>query len=152
MKTIQPYLSKHRFLEGLKKEYLELLVGCASNVRFEAGEFLLREGKEANTFYLIREGLVSLEMFIPGKGPVTIRNVGKGEVLGWSWLIPPYHWHFDGRALDTTIAIALDGKCLRGKCENDHHLGFELLKRFVHGMEESLQATRFQLLDVYKSP
>jgi CRP-like cAMP-binding protein len=72
-----------------------------------------------------------------------------GEVLGWSWLIPPYHWKFDARAIEQTRALALDGKCLRTKCEEDHDLGYELLKRFAQIMEERLQATRLQLLDVY---
>lgn len=152
MHTLEPYLASHPFLKDLKKEYLELLVGCASNVRFEPGDYVFREGKEANHFYLIRQGNVSLELFVPGKGAITIRTVDEGDVLGWSWLVPPYHWHFDARALDTTLAIALDGKCLRTKCEHDHDLGYELLKRFVQVIEESLQATRFQLLDIYKQP
>jgi hypothetical protein len=75
--------------------------------------------------------------------------LGEGEILGWSWLIPPYNWHFDARAVELTRAIALDGKCLRNKCEQDHDLGYELLKRFAHIMEQRLQATRLQLLDVY---
>ena len=78
-----------------------------------------------------------------------IDTVEEGDVLGWSWLIPPYHWHFDARAIDLTRAIALDGKCLRTKCEEDHNLGYELLKRFSHIIEQRLQATRIRLLDVY---
>ena len=93
-----------------------------------------------------------VETFIPQKGPLGIRTRESGEVLGWSWLIPPYHWHFDVRAVELTRAIALDAKCLRGKCEEDLKLGYELLKRFAHVMEERLQATRLQLLDVYGAP
>ena len=152
MHTLEPYLESHPFLKGLKREYLELLVGCASNVRFDPGEYVFREGTEANNFFLIRQGNVSLELFVPGKGAITIRTVDEGDVLGWSWLIPPYLWHFDARALDITRAIALDGKCLRTKCEQDHDLAYELLQRFVKVIEESLQATRFQLLDIYKQP
>jgi CRP-like cAMP-binding protein len=70
-------------------------------------------------------------------------------VLGWSWLFPPYRWHFDARALELTRAIALDGKCLREKCEEDHDLGYELVKRVAQIIMERLQATRLQLLDVY---
>jgi CRP/FNR family cyclic AMP-dependent transcriptional regulator len=149
MRTLESYLEGHPFLQGLESKYIKLIVGCASNVRFKAGEFIFREGEEANQFFLVRKGSVALELFAPGRGPLTIQTLGEGEVLGWSWLIPPYHWHFDARAVELTTAIALDGKCLRTKCEEDRTLGYELLKRFAHIIEQSLQATRLQLLDVY---
>jgi CRP-like cAMP-binding protein len=118
-------------------------------VRFNAGEFLLEEGKEANTFYLIREGKVSLEVVIPGRGAVTFETLGGGEMLGWSWLIPPYRWRFDARAVHMTRAIAFDGKCLRAKCEDDHEMGYDLVKRVSASLGERLDATRFRLLDMY---
>lgn len=149
MKTLEPYIAEHPFLKNLEPQHLKILVGCASNVRFDAGQFILREGEEANNFYIIRHGKVSLEIFTPDRGPITIQTIGDGEVLGWSWLIPPYHWHYDARALELTRAIALDGKCLRMKCEQDHDLGYELLKRFAHIITQRLEATRIQLLDVY---
>lgn len=149
MHTLEPYLAGHPFLQGLEPNYIKLIVGCASNIRFNPGEFVFREGEEANQFYLIRHGAVALEIFAPGRGPITIQTLGEGEILGWSWLIPPYNWHFDARAVELTRAIALDGKCLRQKCEEDHNLGYELLKRFAHIMERSLEGTRLQLLDIY---
>lgn len=149
MQTLGPLLAEHPFLKGLDPRHLQVIVGCASNVRFDAGQFIFREGEEANQFYIIRHGKVSLEVFAPGRGSITIQTVGEGEVLGWSWLFPPYHWHFDARALELTRAIAFDGKCLRTKCEEDHDLGYELVKRFAHILVERLQATRLQLLDVY---
>ena len=85
----------------------------------------------------------------PQRGAIAIDTVGEGDVLGWSWLIPPYHWHFDARAVEPTRAIALDGRCLRGKCDADHELGYELMKRFAQVIEQRLEATRWQLLDVY---
>ena len=149
METLERILSEHPFLKGLDKSYIELIVGCASNVRFNAGEFIFREGEEANKFYFIRHGRVALEIFVPERGAITIQTLGEGDVLGWSWLFPPYRWHFDARALELTRAIALDGKCLREKCEENHDLGYELMKRFAHVIEERLQATRIQLLDIY---
>ena len=149
METLEPILSEHPFFRHLAPEYLHVLVGCASNVRFESGQQLFREGEEANEFYLIRHGIVSLEVVVPGRGSITIQTLGAGEILGWSWLVPPYQWRFDARAVELVRAIALDGKCLRTKCEDDPRLGFELLKRFAHVMAERLQATRIQLLDVY---
>jgi CRP-like cAMP-binding protein len=149
MHTLEPILAEHPFLKGLKPEHLELLVGCASNVRFEAGAFVFRQGEEANHFFILRDGKVAVELFAPQKGAVAIDTYGEGEVLGWSWLIPPYHWRFDARAIEPTRAISLDARCMRDKCENDHDLGYELMKRFARIIEQRLDATRWQLLDVY---
>ncbi len=149
MKTLNGILATHPFFSGLEPAYLELAVGCASNVRFNAGDLIFKEGDQADNFYLIRQGQVALELFVPGRGPITIQTVGEGEILGWSWLIPPYHWRFDARATKTTLAIVLDGKCLRAKCEEDHELGYELVKRIVSILGQRLDATRLQLMDLY---
>lgn len=151
METLQGILANHPFARGLNDRHLELLVGCASNIRFEADQLVFREGEEANQFYLIREGKVAVELFASERGPINILTVGDGEVLGWSWLVPPYRWRFDAHTIESTRAIALDGKCLREKSERDHDLGYELLKRIAHTIEERLQATRLQLLNVYEA-
>jgi CRP/FNR family cyclic AMP-dependent transcriptional regulator len=149
MRTLESYLAEHAFLEGLEARHRKLIVGCASNVRFDAGKYIFREGEEADRFYLIRDGKVALEIFAPGRGPITVQTLQEGEILGWAWLVPPFQWHFDARAVELTRAIALDGKCLRGKCDEDHQLGYEILKRFSHVMQENLKATRLQVMDVY---
>lgn len=149
MQTLEPILAAHPFFQNLDPRHLRLIVSCASNVRFEAGQFIFREGEAANHFYLLRHGTVQLEIFVPERGPLVIQTLGEGEVLGWSWLFPPYRWHFDARAVTLVRAIALDGQCLRTKCEEDHDLGYELVKRFAHVIMQRLQATRLQLLDVY---
>jgi CRP-like cAMP-binding protein len=149
--SLERILGEHPFFKGLKKAYLQLFVDCASNVRFNAGETIFREGEDADKFYLIRAGKVALETSAPQKGSAIIQTLGEGEVLGWSWLVPPYRWRFEARAVDAVRAIALDGKCLRGNSEEDHDLGYELMKRAAQIMERRLQATRLQLLDVYGS-
>jgi len=149
MENLEHILGEHPFFRGLKQEHLHLLVGCASNVRFDAGQYILREGAEANQFFLIRFGKVSLEMVTPNKGPMIIETLGEGDIVGWSWLVPPYTWHFDARALDLTRLIALDGKCLRRKIEQDHDLGYEVLRRFADLMVKRFEATRLQFMDVY---
>ena len=151
METLEPILAKHPFLKGLEPEHLKILVGCASNVRFNAGQFLFHEGEAANEFYMIRQGKVAIQIQGAERGPITVQTIGEGEVLGWSWLVPPYSWRFDAQALELTRAIALDGKCLRTKSEEDHDLGYQLLKRFAGIIVERLEATRLQLLDVYKA-
>ena len=150
--TLGPILKEHTFFQGLKPDYIELLVECASNVRFEVGELIFRQGQEANRFYLIRHGKVVVEINAPGWQSIAIKTMTDNEVLGWSWLFPPYQWHFDARALSLTRAIALDARCLRSKCDRDPELGYELMKRFSFIMLETLQATRLQLLDLYGLP
>ncbi|HLK58122.1 MAG TPA: cyclic nucleotide-binding domain-containing protein [Chthonomonadaceae bacterium] len=152
MENLERYLAEHPFFRDLPPRYLPLIVGCASNVYFDPGEFLFREGQEANAFYLIRHGQVALEINSPSRGPIIIQMLNEGEVAGFSWLIPPYLWRFDARATGLVRATALDGRCLRAKCEADHDLGYELLKRFSTILEERLQSTRLQLLDVYSNP
>jgi len=151
METLEPILAQHPFLKELEPRHLKILIGCASNVRFNAGQILFHEGEEANQFYMIRQGKVAIEILAPELGPITVQTVGEGDVLGWSWLIPPYRWRFGARAVELTRAITLDGKCLRQKSEEDHDLGYELLKRFSGIIVERLEATRLQLLDIYKA-
>lgn len=150
METLRPILADHPFLQGLENEHLDLITGCASNIRFDAESMMFQEGDEAKQFYVIRSGKVGIEMHVPGRGIVTVQTLGEGEILGWSWLLPPYRWLFSARALELTRVIALDGVCLRNKCETDHNLGYELLKRFSFLLEDRIQAMRMQLLDVYR--
>jgi CRP/FNR family transcriptional regulator, cyclic AMP receptor protein len=149
METLERIIAEHPFFSGLQTAYTELLVGCASNVRFDAGVYILKEGQEANQFFLIRHGRVAVEIFAPQRKPSIIETLGEGEILGWSWLLPPYHWRFHARAVEPTRAIALDGRCLRTKCEENHDLGYELLKRFAKIIERRLEAVQLQLVDVY---
>ena len=149
MENLEKILEGHSFLAGMDPKHVEFITGCASNVSFKAGEFIIREGEDANAFYLIRHGKVMIETFVPQKGPVLIRTRDAGEVLGWSWLVPPYKWHFDARALEVTRAIALDAECLRKKCDEDHDFGYEIMKRFTAIIAERLEATRLQLMDIY---
>jgi CRP-like cAMP-binding protein len=149
METLERIIAEHPFFQGLSERYVHLLVGCATNVRFHPGEPVFLEGGDANHFYLLREGKVALEVHTGVDQPIVIQTMGAGDVLGWSWLIPPHKWRFDARAVEDTRAFALDGACLRKKCEEDHDLGYELLKRFSAMMSQRLQATRRELLDVY---
>ena len=149
MQTLEPLLADHPFFRGLTQSDIQLLTGCAKNVRFEPGQTIYREGEDADQFYLIRDGKVAIEIFIPERGSAPILTLGTGDTLGWAWLIPPYKWRFDARAIEMTRAFALDGKCLRGKCDDDPRLGYELLKRIAGDIVELLDVTRLQLLDVY---
>ena len=146
--SIEQLLAEQPYFKGLSPSQLAAVTGCAKNVRFEAGEHLLRQGDDANEFFVIRQGKVALEASAPA-GPITIQTLGDGDVVGWSWLVQPHVWRLGAVARELTRAIALDGACLRRKCEEDHDLGFELLKRFSFLISERLEATRLQLLDFY---
>jgi CRP-like cAMP-binding protein len=148
VETLEPLLAEHPFFRDLTPGDIQLFAGCAKNARFEAGQMIFREGEDADQFYLIRHGKVAIEIFTP-RGPALIQTVGAGDALGWSWLIPPYKWRFDARSIEMTRAFALDGKCLRGKCDEDPRLGYELLKQVGAVIAERLHATRLQMLDVY---
>jgi CRP-like cAMP-binding protein len=142
-------LREHPLFEGLGSEYLELLAGCGHNVVYHAGEAIARQGNAADSFYLIRHGHVAVQISVPGRGPVTIETLGEGDVVGWSWLLPPYEWHFDVEAVELTRGVAFDVRCVRDKFESDPRLGFELLRRFAAIIVDRLQATRLRLLDFY---
>jgi CRP/FNR family cyclic AMP-dependent transcriptional regulator len=149
MRGIDSMLAEVPLLAGLEPDSLELLAGCASNARFEEGDILFRQGDEADVFFVLRHGSVALELFAAPRGGMTIETISSGEVIGWSWLFPPHRWQFDARALSQVRATAFDGACLRGKCEEDPALGYDLMKRFAQVMLERLQWTRLRLLDVY---
>jgi CRP/FNR family transcriptional regulator, cyclic AMP receptor protein len=146
---LEPLLRDHKFFAGLPAEYLALLVGCASEAVFPEGALLFREGKPADTFFLLREGRVALEIAAPGHGALLVQTLGEGDVAGFSWLVEPHQWEFDGRAVAEVRAVRMNGTFLRAKCAEDPRLGYELMRRFAHLATVRLQATRLQLLDVY---
>ncbi|MEO8285240.1 MAG: cyclic nucleotide-binding domain-containing protein [Chloroflexota bacterium] len=149
MDGYETLLAEQRFLRGMEKEHLEAMANCAAYVRFKKGEFLFHEGESARRFYIISSGQVALETFASGRGELIIGTLEDGDVLGWSWLFEPYRWHFDALAQTDITAVAFDALCLRGKCDADHDLGYELVKRFSRLIMERLQATRLALIDVY---
>ena len=148
-RPLEDILADVPVFEGLGDEARALLAGCARNVHFDAHERIFRDGADADVFYVIRQGSVAIESFVPTRGAVTIETIEAGDVLGWSWLFPPYRWHFDARALSIVRATVFDALCLRQKCESDAELGYALMGRFAQVLIERLQWTRFRLLDVY---
>ena len=149
MEGLERILSEHPFFATFPKEHRELLAGCAKNHRFNTGQFLFHEGDAANEFFLIRHGKIALEIVVPGREPIVFETLHDGDIVGASWLVPPYRWMFDARAVGLTRAIGMDAACLRGKCEADHHLGYQMMKRFLPILVGRLHATRLQILDVY---
>jgi CRP-like cAMP-binding protein len=149
MEGLERILREQKLFDGLSADATALLAGCARNHRFEAGQLLFREGEPANEFFLVRHGRVALDIAAPGRQPIVLATLGEGDIVGASWLVPPYRWTFEARALELTRALGIDAACLRGKCEADHDLGYEMMKRFVPVLVQQLQATQLQVLDVY---
>jgi CRP/FNR family transcriptional regulator, cyclic AMP receptor protein len=147
-----PYLTEHPFFDGLRAADVAWLAKLARSVMLEVGDYLYHEGDESKEFYLLQEGLIRLEVHTPGLGYLTIQTLGAGEVLGWSVLMPDTRKTFDARAFQAARLLAFDASLVRQRCEQDHHLGYELSKRFSRVIGERLQATRLRLLDLYGQP
>ena len=147
--TLDHFLIDHPFFAGLPEDDVAFIAGCGRNMVFSPHDVIGRTGEPADRFYVLRAGHVSIELLVPGRPPLTIQTLGEGDIFGWSWLIPPYVWKFDAHAIEKTRAIALEGKCLRAKCESDPRLGYELMRRFTEVMTQRLTATRLQLMDIY---
>ena len=144
--SLELRVESHPFLVGLPSDHIRLLADCAMARRFDAGEYLFRQGESANRFYLIEEGMVVLEALNNAGTCVVIEKAGAGKLVGWSWLFPPYVWHFDARATEPTSALFFYGTILREYCAKDPSLGFELFKRMSQVMIERLQYARARLL------
>ncbi|WP_036502930.1 Crp/Fnr family transcriptional regulator [Nitrosococcus oceani] len=141
-------LAEAPFFDGMEDKYLDLLAGCGKVVYFNEGDFLLKEGEEANDFFLLRKGEAAIESHMPGN-VLTVAKTGTGGITGYSWLFPPYRNQFDSRAVTDIEAVRLDGKCLRGKAEEDHELGYQFMKRLAALMLQRMQAARRQMLNIY---
>ena len=145
-------LEEHPFFREMSVAARRLIAGCASHVVFRDGDRIYREGDPADKFFLVRHGSIAVEVALPGRKPLVIETLDDGEVLGWSWLVPPYRIRFDARAVGLVRVLSIDGRCLRTKCEEDHELGYEFYRRFLSVIVARLEAARLQMLDMYGHP
>ncbi|MBI5622502.1 MAG: cyclic nucleotide-binding domain-containing protein [Elusimicrobia bacterium] len=148
--TLKPILKKQNLLHDLPEAHLDLLAGCAANARFERGDYMFRIDEPAEEFYLIRQGRVALELPRTRKETAVVQTVDENSLLGWSWLVAPYRWHFSARVMEPVLALRFDGKCLRAKAEKDHELGYELYRRFLGVVAERLNETLPQVVGLYR--
>jgi CRP-like cAMP-binding protein len=144
-KGILGTFANHAFLRGLGDRHLMTLASAARPFNVGPGTLLAREGETAKALYLIQAGQVAVEMHRPDRSVVRVQTVGPGEVVGWSWIVPPHRWQFDCRAVDSVQGLALDGEWLREQCEKDYQLGFHLLQHLVAVIASRLAATRRQV-------
>ncbi|MET7426332.1 cyclic nucleotide-binding domain-containing protein [Dactylosporangium sp. NPDC005555] len=152
MITAHDLLVAHPFLAGVPDHFLNRMGHYSHRVTVHPGTRLFSENGRAERFWLIRDGLVSLDTHLPGRGTVVVETIGPGQVLGWSWMFPPYRWHFGATADTSVLAISFDGAGIRAMCAAEPELGYELTRRFVEVVVERMQATRMRMLDLYRPP
>ncbi len=146
MNAIAQKITRHPFFRNMKPEHLNVLTERVQERKFEKGEILFREGEPANQFYLIESGRVALEFDVPQDGVMHVQDIEAGDVLGWSWLFPPYSWHCQARAEEPTTAIVLGGAHLLVSAEENRDFGFELMKRIARVVIHRLETTRKHIL------
>lgn len=140
-------IENHPFLHGMAPTHVDLIVQGAKQADYGANDLLILEGEPANQFFLIESGLVALETGGRGKGAASIQMVGAGEPLGWSWLFPPFTWHFRARAVQPTRAVILDGGHLLVLCEENHDLGYDVMRRIAQIVISRMEATRKKFVE-----
>jgi len=152
MLPVHEIVAGHPFLSDLPDRIQKLLIAHASRTQFRPNEVIFHEGEEANCFYLIGSGSVAIEAFVPAHGRILLQTLHEGNVLGWSWLFPPYRWHFDGRAIDQTLAVVIHVEDLRQMLASDPELNCELVRRFAGVIVQRLKAARLRFAELYDSP
>ena len=136
----------HPFLNGMDPRNVQTFLHGAKEVQFQAGEIILHEGEPATRFYLIESGQVALESTSAGCGMIHLEMLGAGDALGWSWLFPPFVWHFQARAIESTHALCCDGAHLVVQAEEHPAFGYDLMKRISQILIHRLQTTRNRLV------
>ena len=144
MRNMETLLSRHPFLEGFTRDRISTLAPLASEQRHHLNELILRRGGEANACYLLYDGRVAVELNDPRAGHLVVQTLER-TALGWSWLVPPYEWEFDVRALGPVRVIALDAEGLRRICEEDSEWGYLITKRMVSVLGQRLTAAMRQI-------
>ena len=149
---MQALLGETPFFRDFPAAMLGRIAQYARSESFKPGQYLIHDGEAANNFFLIRYGTVAIELAAPPTGRITLQTVGEGELLGWSWLNPPYRWSFDGVAVTLVRTVCIDAQKLRADFEKDHELGYHLFQRMISVMAGRLTAARLQMLDLYGLP
>jgi CRP/FNR family transcriptional regulator, cyclic AMP receptor protein len=142
-------LAAHPFFADLPDEVVAAVAPLVTRLDADAGQVLGREGDPAGAFYALTAGVVALEVHSPQRRPAVLETLHAGDVVGWSWLVPPYRWHFDAVAQDAVGALVIDGARLRARMDADPALGYALTARFIPVIVDRLQSTRLRLLDLY---
>jgi CRP/FNR family cyclic AMP-dependent transcriptional regulator len=151
LQSLARSLKKQQLIQELSDEHIAFLSGCTKNVRYQEGDYLFREGAEADWLYMVRKGKISLEVYDAQRGTIVLETLHAGELIGWATIFPPYRWHADARAVKDTLVFAVDGACLRQKLEHDHDFGYAFTRMMLREVHRRLERSRLQILDVYRA-
>ncbi len=147
-KTIPELLRENEFFSELPDDDIEFIAGCAQIAHFAKGKFVMLAGEPCTHFYLVRTGRAVVEVETANRARV-IHSPGPGDLIGWSWVLPPATWRYDVRVIEDISAIAFDAECVRRKCEEDTEFGYHIYRRILELVIERLMATRIQMLDMF---
>ncbi|HNQ88065.1 MAG TPA: cyclic nucleotide-binding domain-containing protein [Verrucomicrobiota bacterium] len=145
MSDLELLVVNHPFWQGLRREFLPLVVESARLVRFGVGDLIFQERQEATRLYLVQLGQVALEVFLPGRGVTTLQILRPGDALGWSWMFPPSPWHYSARSVDAVETLEFDALYLRQRASENPAFGLALYTRMTRVLLQRLQATRLKL-------
>ena len=145
-------LGEHAFLRGMTDHHLAVLSRACWEAPVRAGHRLFEEGGTAHRFWLLRSGGVALDLHAPDRRGLIVETLGAGDLVGLSWLVPPYQWQFGATAVQDTVTFELNAIAVRAACEEDPGLGYALLRRVMSAASSRLHATRLRMLDLYAAP
>jgi len=148
--AIYTYIAQNPFFENLSEPYLALISSHATSCSYGAQQRVFQQDAAADAFFIVRQGSVALEVPAVSGTPLNLQTVRDGQVLGWSWLIPPYRWLFDARAIEPSTLVVVDGKKMRAACDEDPQLGYDLLRRFAGLMSARLNTARLAAVRQYQ--
>lgn len=151
-KSIEQSIAEHPFFAGLPKKSVSFLASCAKKRRLVEDDVLFSHGGKADRFFLVLDGRVTVEVAAIQGPSLDLRELGPGDLLGWSWLIPPYQWHFQARAEEPSEVLEFDGAAVLRRCEEDPAFGYDLFKRFSGLMSERLAAAREKMMSEWSPP
>jgi CRP-like cAMP-binding protein len=149
MEPLQYTIARHEFFRDFKPQHLKIFQDCVSDARYGRDQLLLRQGQGAERFFIVRKGEVRLELLTPENGSVPVQTIGPGEIVGWSWIIPPYKSTFDARAIEPLHVLVFDASELRRECEQDFELGYRVLQKFTLALSTRLEAVRAKLVEYH---
>ena len=145
-------LEAQGFFAGVPERVADAIRVLATERKVRIGELLFRQGEPANRFYLVRSGRVAVELYAPGRDPIVVEHVYDGDVVGWSWLVQPFRWSFDARAVEPSSLIDVDAAALREQFSTDPILGYEVIRRFVPVIARRLSSARERLVECVTEP
>src|SRR6056297_1449182 len=151
-KEIKRYILERTLFAGLGDAEVDVLANNACQREFGSDEVVASQGAKAESFFLIVTGSLLVEVPAISGPRLEITRLGEGEIFGWSWLIPPYEWHFHARAAEPTVVLEFDGKELLRHCETNPAFGYPVLRRFSELMARRLDSAQRKMMDQWSPP